>query len=486
MSEDDDNTVQRFPASLAEDGDDPDLIPADAETGYTHEGSDEDEYNDEEILLVPVELWEMERCSCDRSANPREVPIPGERHPRCWECGKPRPRLPRQSAQATSPLDAVVAAVAQSRESLGLTRELPIAEQILRQLKLALRGARIPQVDEHGDFILRCHMCECTGANLSSFPWSKGGCRHSQNACSIVTTKLPPDEKEISTLRRLLVLHHTEVDCKPWLLQEIEAILAATDPVGTENRGCSRHLEDYEVSAGAPPPLDAVVAAVPTDDEDSQLPEPTTPSGSSQEDDQGLPLRQLISDNEAEDGSSIASLCFQKHRTATVARIEKEVQCARTTALIEEEKERCSRRQTSRWQQDRSQSRSLPPVVVSRPFQNQLQAQHRRPVSQCSNCGSTHLAPRPRIAPPGSNHPVPLDVQFDPSAPRCASCLQLWKADIARWVKDIEAAAPAAEVVQMTSRAQAASSSSSAPAYIAAPPDHQTLRERQRQAQDRR
>ena len=55
MSEDDDNTVQRFPASLAEDGDDPDLIPADAETGYTHEGSDEDEYNDEEILLVPVE-----------------------------------------------------------------------------------------------------------------------------------------------------------------------------------------------------------------------------------------------------------------------------------------------------------------------------------------------------------------------------------------------------------------------------------------------
>ena len=447
MSEDDDNTVQRFPASLAEDGDDPDLIPADAETGYTHEGSDEDEYNDEEILLVPVERWEMERCSCDRSANPREVPIPGERHPRCCECLKPRPRLPRQSAQATSPLDAVVAAVAQatspldavvaavaqSRESLGLTRELPIAEQILRQLKLALRGARIPQVDEHGDFILRCHMCDCTGANLSSFPWSKGGCRHSQNACSIVTTKLPPDEKEISTLRRLLVLHHTEVDCKPWLLQEIEAILAATDPVGTENRGCSRHLEDYEVSAGAPPPLDAVVAAVPTDDEDSQLPEPTTPSGSGQEDDQGLPLRQPISDNEAEDGSSIASLCFQKPRTATVAG-------------------------APTW----------------------------RLGLECSNCGSTHLAPRPRIAPPGSNHPVPLDVQFDPSAPRCASCLQLWKADIARWVKDIEAAAPAAEVVQMTSRAQAASSSSSAPTYIAAPPSHQTLRERQRQAQDRR
>ena len=179
-------------------------------------------------------------------------------------------------------------------------------------------------------------------------------------------------------------------------------------------------------------------------------------------------------------------LCFQGHKAAVEAQIEKEVRCAMTTALIEEEKERCSRRQISRWQQDRSQSRSLPPVVVSRPFQNQLQAQHRRPVSQCSNCGSTHLAPRPRIAPPGSNHPVPLDVQFDPSAPRCASCLQLWKADIARWVKDIEAAAPAAEVVQMTSRAQAASSSSSAPAYIAAPPDHQTLRERQRQAQDRR
>ena len=191
-------------------------------------------------------------------------------------------------------------------------------------------------------------------------------------------------------------------------------------------------------------------------------------------------------------------MCFQGHNTATEAQIEKEVRCAMTTALIEEEKERCSRRQISRWQmeaqpfqhqvqeQDRSQSPPLPPVVVSRPFQYQLQAQHRRPVSQCSNCGSTHLAPRPRIAPPGSNHPVPLDVQFDPSAPRCASCLQLWKADIARWVKDIEAAAPAAEVVQMTSRAQAASSSSSAPTYIAAPPSHQTLRERQRQAQDRR
>ena len=118
MSDDDDNTVQRFPASIAEDGDDPDLTPADAETGYMHEGADEDEYNDEEPFFVPVERWEMQRCSCDRSTNPREVPVPGERHPRCFECGKPRPRLPLQSAQATSPLDAVVAAVAQATSPL--------------------------------------------------------------------------------------------------------------------------------------------------------------------------------------------------------------------------------------------------------------------------------------------------------------------------------------------------------------------------------
>ena len=96
MSDDDDNTVQRFPASLAQDGDD----------------ADEDEYSDEEVLLVPVELWEMQRCSCDRSTNPREITVQGEVHPRCFECVKPRPRLPLQSAQATSPLDAVVAAVA--------------------------------------------------------------------------------------------------------------------------------------------------------------------------------------------------------------------------------------------------------------------------------------------------------------------------------------------------------------------------------------
>ena len=57
MSDDDDNTVQRFPASIAEDGDDPDLTPADAETGYMHEGADEDEYSDEELILVAVQRF---------------------------------------------------------------------------------------------------------------------------------------------------------------------------------------------------------------------------------------------------------------------------------------------------------------------------------------------------------------------------------------------------------------------------------------------
>ena len=111
MSNDDDTAVKGCLTSVEEDRDDPDLTPADAETGYMHEGADEDEYNDEEPLLVPVERWEMQRCSCDRSINPREITVQGEVHPRCFECAKPRYPLPSPPSVNSGTFQSTVAPV---------------------------------------------------------------------------------------------------------------------------------------------------------------------------------------------------------------------------------------------------------------------------------------------------------------------------------------------------------------------------------------
>ena len=85
---------------------------------------------------------------------------------------------------------------------------------ILHLLRLALRGASIPLVDDNGLWIQRCHMCDWVG--VKSDAWSSSGnyCPRLLGGCgrrdivSIVSTRLPPDQKEVSRLRHLLHRDH--------------------------------------------------------------------------------------------------------------------------------------------------------------------------------------------------------------------------------------------------------------------------------------
>ena len=64
--------------------------------------SDEDDSSDEElILLVLVQPWELQRCRCDITKmslgayRPKKLPrLRGEEHRRCYECLKPSSELP--------------------------------------------------------------------------------------------------------------------------------------------------------------------------------------------------------------------------------------------------------------------------------------------------------------------------------------------------------------------------------------------------------
>ena len=67
--------------------------------------------SDEEPLLVAVELWELTPCRCDSSIDCRELTVPGERHPRCFECAKPRYPLPSPPSVNSGTLQSTVAPV---------------------------------------------------------------------------------------------------------------------------------------------------------------------------------------------------------------------------------------------------------------------------------------------------------------------------------------------------------------------------------------
>ena len=81
-------------------------------------------------------------------------------------------------------------------------KEVLEQDEIARLLRLALRPRETPVVDDYGDWIQRCHICEWVGVPLFSqtCPRTKGGCG-SCDILSIKTTKLPPDQDEIARLR---------------------------------------------------------------------------------------------------------------------------------------------------------------------------------------------------------------------------------------------------------------------------------------------
>ena len=75
--------VEAFDPTLLMD--DRNLLVRRHDPGYMHEEPDEDEYSDEEPILVPVQLWELQRCRCDITKmslgayRPKNSHISGER-----------------------------------------------------------------------------------------------------------------------------------------------------------------------------------------------------------------------------------------------------------------------------------------------------------------------------------------------------------------------------------------------------------------------
>ena len=105
----------------------------------------------------------------------------------------------------------VLHSVAQQEELLHLAEDKELDKgTILYLLRLALRGKSVPLLDDNGLWFEHCHMCDWVRVKSRLF-WSSLDCPKKLGGCgrrdivSIVTTNLPPDQAEVSRLRKLLI-----------------------------------------------------------------------------------------------------------------------------------------------------------------------------------------------------------------------------------------------------------------------------------------